>query len=596
MGFNILVTDVDNLGGFLTSYQSTVGDQLAAVNDAAVVVSGLTDFQGDAATAVKAYWGEAHTITVAALNEAMTDLVVRYALYADGYGSDAIDGARDAKLDQETIDESSQDMESVLPDVESRRTRLSSALESISDILPLAEPDTNGITDSLEDASLIASQLSQRVAEHEAAHVGSAREVSGLISAVEAVLGDLETRYSSGNGYSSNDFASSQAFTDLSAAYMAVAGHIRENADAATDIYQRIGERQQERYEEWERQQAEEREKRGYAEMLAGGALLIVGVAVCVGSGGAAAPIVLGAATAVFGASDMVEGAQDVYYGSRGDMASVTFNPLRDTVFMGNQQIYSLVEMTVSTLACLSVPVTAAISTAPPGASAFAVGGRALAMGGARMAGGIAVTQYVIDPTIAALAGGGENGRIAVGLVNLGLTVYAARSGAFSTERAIAVERQRLQTEIPEIESQTGLEGEHVRVEGSAGNEPSPNSGGVRGIDDPVDIELKFKDGWTEAQRQEALAKCQALSEADTRYTTDLPERTYTRQRYINEGGIVGPTQDMDHLIDLQLGGSDEFSNLHGLDRSVNRSLGSQIHNQLVNMQPGQRIGEVTIK
>ena len=464
MGFNILVTDVDNLGGFLTSYQSTVGDQLAAVNDAAVVVSGLTDFQGDTATAVKAYWGEAHTITVAALNEAMTDLVVRYALYADGYGSDAIDGARDAKLDQETIDESSQDMESVLPDVESRRTRISSALESISDILPLAEPDTNGITDSLEDASLIASQLSQRVAEHEAAHVGSAREVSGLISAVEAVLGDLETRYSSGNGYSSNDFASSQAFTDLSAAYMAVAGHIRENADAATDIYQRIGERQQERYEEWERQQAEEREKRGYAEMLAGGALLIVGVAVCVGSGGAAAPIVLGAATAVFGASDMVEGAQDVYYGSRGDMASVTFNPLRDTVFMGNQQIYSLAEMTVSTLACLSVPVTAAISTAPPGASAFAVGGRALAMGGARMAGGIAVTQYVIDPTIAALAGGGENGRIAVGLVNLGLTVYAARSGAFSTERAIAVERQRLQTEIPEIESQTGLEGEHVRV------------------------------------------------------------------------------------------------------------------------------------
>lgn len=36
--------------------------------------------------------------------------------------------------------------------------------------------------------------------------------------------------------------------------------------------------------------------------------------------------------------------------------------------------------------------------------------------------------------------------------------------------------------------------------------------------------------------------------------------------------------QDIDHIIDLQLGGADDVSNMKGLDKSVNRSLGKQIN------------------
>ena len=36
----------------------------------------------------------------------------------------------------------------------------------------------------------------------------------------------------------------------------------------------------------------------------------------------------------------MLEGGQNIYYGANGDLSSTAFNPLRDTVFMGNQEIY----------------------------------------------------------------------------------------------------------------------------------------------------------------------------------------------------------------------------------------------------------------
>ncbi|MBE0388756.1 hypothetical protein PLUTE_a5074 [Pseudoalteromonas luteoviolacea DSM 6061] len=52
---------------------------------------------------------------------------------------------------------------------------------------------------------------------------------------------------------------------------------------------------------------------------------------------------------------------------------------------------------------------------------------------------------------------------------------------------------------------------------------------------------------------------------------------------------------DVDHVVDLQLGGSDTLSNMLPLNSSVNRSLGSQIHHQIKNLPPGTVIDKVNI-
>ena len=108
-----------------------------------------------------------------------------------------------------------------------------------------------------------------------------------------------------------------------------------------------------------------------------------------------------------------------------------------------------------------------------------------------------------------------------------------------------------------------------------------------------VDLNLKYKPGWTDAQRAAADAKAAALTNADTVVT--VPKRSGTMQsRYRNEQGL-GRGTDADHTVDLQLGGTDTLSNMSGLDSSVNRSLGSQINHQIKDLPSGTRINNVTM-
>jgi hypothetical protein len=52
---------------------------------------------------------------------------------------------------------------------------------------------------------------------------------------------------------------------------------------------------------------------------------------------------------------------------------------------------------------------------------------------------------------------------------------------------------------------------------------------------------------------------------------------------------------DVDHVIDLQLGGADEVANMGRLDVSVNRSLGAQIGTQLRRVPVGTCVISVRI-
>ncbi len=107
--------------------------------------------------------------------------------------------------------------------------------------------------------------------------------------------------------------------------------------------------------------------------------------------------------------------------------------------------------------------------------------------------------------------------------------------------------------------------------------------------DGTYDAELSYKDDWTPEQRAEADAKCSALTDADTAKTNPNRGSTSASSKYKNEYGSdsVLKTQDVDHTIDLQLGGADDILNMKPLDKSVNRSLGSQIGYLMKNLDEG---------
>ena len=111
----------------------------------------------------------------------------------------------------------------------------------------------------------------------------------------------------------------------------------------------------------------------------------------------------------------------------------------------------------------------------------------------------------------------------------------------------------------------------------------------IKNDDGTYDAELSYKEDWTPEQRAEADAKCKALTEADTKKTNVEGKRKKSKTSKYRKDNSIPSSQDVDHTIDLQLGGIDDATNMNGLDKSVNRSLGSQI-NFLINDLPENTI------
>lgn len=107
-------------------------------------------------------------------------------------------------------------------------------------------------------------------------------------------------------------------------------------------------------------------------------------------------------------------------------------------------------------------------------------------------------------------------------------------------------------------------------------------------------LRLKYHPAWTAAQRKAADEKVKEIWKAgqrgDLRKTLPQRSNTLASSRYQKAGGSVPDGHDVDHTIDLQLGGSDDLSNMKPLDIAVNRSIGKQIDAQLGDLDYGAPI------
>lgn len=103
-----------------------------------------------------------------------------------------------------------------------------------------------------------------------------------------------------------------------------------------------------------------------------------------------------------------------------------------------------------------------------------------------------------------------------------------------------------------------------------------------RAVEEGVVLTVKAKEGWSVAQKAEAAAKIEALNKTEMVVTKSERSATSAASRYKKAGGKVdSAVQDVDHVHELQLGGKDAVGNMKPTDKSVNRSIGSQIQNEI---------------
>ena len=108
---------------------------------------------------------------------------------------------------------------------------------------------------------------------------------------------------------------------------------------------------------------AQKRFEHGVA--LIGGAVL--GITFVISTAGAGAPLLF---TGIAGACDagcFFEGVQDTYYGAIKDIETPSINPVRDYVFMGNQDAYDMLSMVSHNLCFASGSINAIVSAGSEG-------------------------------------------------------------------------------------------------------------------------------------------------------------------------------------------------------------------------------------
>ncbi|MFS9207110.1 hypothetical protein QM850_00005 [Streptococcus mitis] len=120
------------------------------------------------------------------------------------------------------------------------------------------------------------------------------------------------------------------------------------------------------------------RSDKGWKDMAVSALTIIVGVTAIVVTLGSATPLVVaggivGLGTTAYGASNMYEADQDIKLGNAGDIQTKAGNPIRDTLFMGNDKLYHDVGNVFVTASAIMIPIGQTQSVVK-GVTQFAIG------------------------------------------------------------------------------------------------------------------------------------------------------------------------------------------------------------------------------
>ena len=186
-------------------------------------------------------------------------------------------------------------------------------------------------------------------------------ETQELIKSLIAFINEyLSTDKTAKAEYEPSQMANSKKYGRL---YKALGYLTKKNQMSAMTLgLQQAFDHEEERRSLLEDEAAKKREEEGILNAVLAVGAIVIGAVAIVATWGAATPLVVTACVAggsamAYGASNLVEAGQDIYYGSIGDPYTVAFNPIRDTVFCGNQELYDLWGGVATDVAGMLIPI-----------------------------------------------------------------------------------------------------------------------------------------------------------------------------------------------------------------------------------------------
>ena len=338
------------------------GESLKNLQKSIASLANQSELQGKAMTSAKSYMTEVHGTFIQTLKLLMNEYIASFLLYKDGYYQ--IDTHNHAELPEDVYKGLHSDLGKSKQRFEQQLEQLTTAKLRVAGLVNYQGTSHTKTKFTYEKLMKDIKHLDESITQYEEMHARQDLQAfKELLAATKSLLAEHSSRDRSLGSYQVGDFRQLPSMNRFMLAAQQSAIYLNDHMPQI----QEAGDREQLRVESI---YAEERGKQGAMNLVFGLLTMVAGATALVVSGGTMWPIVTSAfkygamAMFMYGASNSIEAGWNIYYGLFGDGKSVAVNPIRDTIFLGNGELYHSVGQvfTLTTGAYLPIAQTQSIA------------------------------------------------------------------------------------------------------------------------------------------------------------------------------------------------------------------------------------------
>ncbi|HEL1103956.1 TPA: hypothetical protein TVG23_000772 [Streptococcus equi subsp. zooepidemicus] len=355
------------------STQTTIsawGDGMTSIQTAMSALIGDSHLQGQTASSIKSYLSEVHGTLLQTLQSLMNDYSASLLLYKDGYYQ--IDSNSHAQLPGQVFKTLQSELRLSQAHLKDQLELLQNARAKVSDLVHYSGVSHAKTVVDYSELITDINRLDEAIMQYESNHASQdLAAFKELLASTKALIAEYSSKPKRAGSYQVGDIGQLNTIKRFATAYQGVARHLEANAKRL----QAAQERDQARFEAIA---AADRASQGWVDLALSLVTIAVGVAAIVMTAGAATPLVVGAfvvgsGAVAYGASNLYEAGHNIYVGSVGDGLTVATNPLRDTLFMGNDRLYHQIGGLFTTASAALIPIGQTKSIAK-GLTEFTIG------------------------------------------------------------------------------------------------------------------------------------------------------------------------------------------------------------------------------
>ena len=370
MSYNIKFDDITSVQVESQKTINAWGESVASLNKAMSDFINNKNLQGQAISSMRNYLVEVHGTLLQTLVNLMNDYSTNLLLYKDGYYQ--IDGDLHTKLPGQVFTNLHSALKSSRDDLKSEIELLNTTKDKISDLVSY---DGSSHTSTVMDYNFLLNQiknLDSSITQYESNHASQDLVAfKELLAATKALITEHAGKTRRVGTYQSGDFAKLKSVQRFAIAYK----QATQQMESRVERVKAAQERDKVRFEALA---AEDRAKNGWKDLAIGVVTVAFGILAIIGTLGTATPLVVaggivGFGTTAYGLSNMYEAGQDIKLGNAGDIQTKAGNPIRDTLFMGNDKLYHDVGNVFTTASAIMIPIGQTQSVVK-GLTQFAIG------------------------------------------------------------------------------------------------------------------------------------------------------------------------------------------------------------------------------